>query len=108
MWAESTTNGPVLSGAGSQPAAIRRRSQPVRMHLAESGLDKSGRQPLRANLFPEGRRGNGHKLRLPVHDFARVSMQPAKAEWTGRSAASAVTREKAELRGKKDMRMVSG
>jgi hypothetical protein len=32
----------------------------------------------------------------------------AKAEWTGRSAASAVTREKAELRGKKDMRMVSG
>ena len=32
----------------------------------------------------------------------------AKAACTGRCAASAVTREKAELRGKNAMRMVSG
>ena len=45
---------------------------------AEASLGKAGGEPGGANLFTEGRGGNGDQLGLPVHDFSGIAVQPGE------------------------------
>ena len=61
---------------GEQPA--QDIAHGIGFHLAEAGRGEAGCKPRRPGLFSEGRSGNGYQLRLPVHDFAGISVQPGE------------------------------
>jgi hypothetical protein len=107
--AESTTTGPVLSGgslaAGSQPKTFPASS--VSTFWSPASV-KRDRQPLGPRLLAGRRRGNGHHLRLPVHDGLGIAMQPGKGRVNRPLLGQRRHREKAELLVNERHRLVSG
>ena len=107
--AESTTTGPVFSGgnlaAGSQPKTLLAASVStlLRPALAKRAANHSARA-----CSPKGGAGMATTSACKSMIVLGLPCSQAKAVWTDRRRASAVTCEKAELGKESAMRLASG